>query len=70
VSIDAIGCQKEIVELIVGKEADYLIGLKENQDGLREQVADCGWAPASQCQLAAIWITGGPRSGRSTCASN
>lgn len=40
VSIDAIGCQKDIVELIVGKEADYLIGLKENQDGLREQVAD------------------------------
>lgn len=40
VSIDAIGCQKDIVELIVDKEADFLISLKENQDGLYEQVAD------------------------------
>lgn len=40
VSIDAIGCQKHIAELIVDKEADYLISLKENQDGLYEQVAD------------------------------
>lgn len=39
VSIDAIGCQKTIAELIVDKKADYVIGLKTNQDGLYEQVA-------------------------------
>lgn len=40
VTIDAIGCQKAITELIIGKKADYVIGLKANQDGLYEQVAD------------------------------
>lgn len=41
VSIDAIGCQKEIVKLLVeDKKADYIIGLKANQDGLYEQVKD------------------------------
>lgn len=40
VSIDAIGCQKEIAQLIVvTKKADYVLGLKSNQDGLYEQVA-------------------------------
>jgi len=39
VTIDAIGCQKAITELIVDtKKADYVIGLKANQDGLYEQV--------------------------------
>jgi predicted transposase YbfD/YdcC len=39
ISIDAIGCQKKITELIVeDKKADYVIGLKANQDGLYEQV--------------------------------
>lgn len=40
VSVDAIGCQKTIAELIIDKKADYLIGLKANQDGLYEQVVD------------------------------
>lgn len=40
VSIDAIGCQKTITQLIIEKKADYVIGLKANQDGLYEQVAD------------------------------
>lgn len=40
ISMDAIGCQKEIVETIMGKEADYLIALKSNQKGLYEQVHD------------------------------
>jgi len=41
VSIDAIGCQKEIAKLIVDtKKANYVIGLKANQDGLYEQVVD------------------------------
>lgn len=40
VSIDAIGCQQEIVEKIRNKQAHYLITLKANQGGLYEQVAD------------------------------
>lgn len=40
VSIDAIGCQKRITELIIDKQADYVIGLKANQDELYKQVAD------------------------------
>lgn len=41
VSIDAIGCQQPIAELIIDKKADYLIGLKANQGGIYEQVV--GW---------------------------
>ncbi|QMW02696.1 ISAs1 family transposase [Spirosoma foliorum] len=40
VSMDAIGCQKTIAKLIIDQRADYLIGLKANQDGLYEQVVD------------------------------
>ncbi len=40
VTIDAIGCQKTITELIIDKQADYIIGLKANQEGLYEQVVD------------------------------
>lgn len=39
-TIDAIGCQKAITELIREKKADYIIGLKANQDGLYEQVVE------------------------------
>lgn len=38
VTIDAIGCQKTILDLIVEKKANYVIGLKANQEGLYEQV--------------------------------
>jgi len=38
VTIDAMGCQKKIVETIVEKEADYLIALKENQPKLYDSV--------------------------------
>jgi predicted transposase YbfD/YdcC len=38
VTIDAMGCQKEIVKTIVEKEADYVIGLKKNQGNLYKQV--------------------------------
>ena len=40
VSIDAIGCQKTITQLLFEKGADYVIGLKANQDGLYQQVVD------------------------------
>lgn len=45
VTIDAIGCQKEIVKEIVEKEADYVIALKENQGTLHWQVKEyLDWA--------------------------
>lgn len=39
VTIDAMGCQKKIVEKIVEKEADYAIALKGNQGTLHDEVA-------------------------------
>jgi predicted transposase YbfD/YdcC len=38
VTIDAMGCQKDIVQNILKKEADYLLALKANQGGLFDQV--------------------------------
>ena len=38
VTIDAIGCQSEIAEMIIDKEADYVLSLKENQGHLFEDV--------------------------------
>ena len=38
VTIDAIGCQKEIVNLISHKQGDYIIALKKNQKNLYENV--------------------------------
>jgi len=38
VTIDAMGCQKEIVKKIVEKEADYIVALKENHPILLDDV--------------------------------
>ncbi|MHC5763869.1 ISAs1 family transposase [Nostoc sp.] len=38
VTIDAIGCQKEIVKLITSQNADYVIALKKNQGNLYDEV--------------------------------
>lgn len=38
ISIDAIGCQKEIVSLIIEKKADYIIAVKDNQEQLRNDI--------------------------------
>jgi len=38
VTIDAMGCQKAIAEKIIDKEADYLLMVKGNQPGLKEQI--------------------------------
>lgn len=51
VSIDAIGCQKTITDLIIEKQADYLIGLKANQDELYKQIVD--WFERMSPYLAA-----------------
>jgi predicted transposase YbfD/YdcC len=38
VTIDAMGCQREIVKKIVEKDADYVIAVKKNQRTLCEQI--------------------------------
>lgn len=40
VTIDALGCQKKIVEKIKEKKADYLISLKGNQETLQQEVKE------------------------------
>ncbi len=40
VTIDAMGCQKTIAEKIVGKKADYILAVKENQGLLLEEIKD------------------------------
>ena len=40
VSIDAMGCQREIARVIVDKGADYVLSLKRNQGNLCEDVKD------------------------------
>jgi predicted transposase YbfD/YdcC len=40
VTIDAIGCQKTIAQKIAHKQADYILGVKQNQGGLLENVRD------------------------------
>jgi predicted transposase YbfD/YdcC len=38
VTIDAIGCQRDIARTIIDKKADYVLALKGNQGSLREDV--------------------------------
>lgn len=40
VTLDAMGCQKEIARAIVGKGAHYVLGLKGNQGTLSQRVQD------------------------------
>ncbi len=40
VTIDAMGCQKEIAQTITGQGADYVLALKENQPQLYQDVKD------------------------------
>jgi predicted transposase YbfD/YdcC len=38
VTIDAMGCQRDIAQTILDKNADYVLALKGNQGSLREDV--------------------------------
>lgn len=40
VTLDAIGCQKNIAEKIIDKKANYILQVKNNQQDLREQLED------------------------------
>ncbi len=40
VTIDAMGCQREIASRIIEKKADYILAVKENQPGLLADIKD------------------------------
>jgi predicted transposase YbfD/YdcC len=40
VTIDAIGCQKEIVRQLTGKHADFVLPVKDNQANLHKEIAE------------------------------
>lgn len=40
ITIDAMGCQSAITELIISRKSNYILALKENQSSLLEQVKD------------------------------
>jgi predicted transposase YbfD/YdcC len=40
VTIDAMGCQKEIATAIIKKDADYILAVKENQKNLYQNIQD------------------------------
>lgn len=40
ITIDAMGCQKEIATAIINKDADYILAVKENQKNLYQNIQD------------------------------
>jgi predicted transposase YbfD/YdcC len=40
-TIDAMGCQREIAQKIVEKGGDYVLSVKGNQGNLYEDMASC-----------------------------
>lgn len=41
VTLDALGCQREIAQQVLDQQADYVLALKANQPDLLEEVVDC-----------------------------
>jgi len=54
VSIDAVGCQREIVKQIVDKGGHYLLSLKENQQELYDDVV-CGFKACKAESISEEW---------------
>ncbi|MCP4055425.1 MAG: ISAs1 family transposase [Mesoflavibacter sp.] len=50
VTIDAMGCQKKIAEVIIEQEADYLLAVKENQPTLHQAIQNY-FAEANQADF-------------------
>jgi predicted transposase YbfD/YdcC len=48
VTIDAMGCQKEIADAIQAREADYVLAVKENQPKLHQAIHEAFLAHAEQ----------------------
>lgn len=53
VTIDAMGCQKEIAQQITDGGGDYLLAVKENQGHLYEDILDC-FVRAIECDFAGV----------------
>lgn len=53
VTIDAMGCQKQIAQQIIERKADYVLALKENQGNLFAAVQQI-FAHAQSCNFAGI----------------
>jgi len=51
VTIDAMGCQKEIAHKIIDKKADYVLSLTENQPTLYHEVVDLFSQEASPAEM-------------------
>lgn len=64
VSIDAMGCQREIVKEIMAKDANYVIGLKGNQPTLAQGVAEAFSSNLDQCTGTRIAAETGVNHGR------
>jgi predicted transposase YbfD/YdcC len=58
VTIDAMGCQKEIVNQIINQGADYIIALKKNQDGLYNRVVELFKKVQKQSNTAYLHTSG------------
>ena len=55
VTIDAMGCQREIAAKIIAKEADYVLALKGNQGTLRDDV-ELVFTEQKACEYADIAV--------------
>ena len=51
ITIDAMGCQTKIAEQIVSREANYVIGLKDNQPDLRRGAQELFNLPPEELEL-------------------
>jgi predicted transposase YbfD/YdcC len=57
VTIDAMGCQKEIAQKVVQAKADYVLAVKGNQAKLHEAITTSsprGWSKTTACPVAAV----------------
>ena len=58
VTIDAMGCQKDISQAIINQKADYVLAVKGNQGNLHESIQDCfKWAKPDALSTAKEQIT-------------
>jgi predicted transposase YbfD/YdcC len=60
VSIDAMGCQREIAAAVVGKGADYLLAVKDNQPALCQKVQSLADEAALEQSKESTGPGGGP----------
>jgi predicted transposase YbfD/YdcC len=54
VTIDAMGCQREVSRTIVAREGDYVLALKGNQPALHEAAV---LLFAEECETTQPWTT-------------